>query len=446
MAKSKSKPTLQQLTERSSPHDALAERALLGSLILDSTYCDSIEIAAEDFYSREHQLLYGHIAAIHEQGTRVDTRLLVDRLKKFGDYERIGGAPYLAEIAQASPIATNAQFYAGIVRGHSRQRRYFHASLEFAADALNARDTAELDAAVDRHEQLLGEIDDTNAITADALTASIRQTSLTIVERSRAERSTCGLLTGIPSLDAIIGGLGPKQVVTVAARPGCGKTSFGGHLALAAADQGAGILFISLEMSAEELHLRSLANRTQINHFRAQQGMLTCDEQERMLAAGIELDSLPIVIDDRSTQTLEQIRRRAQRLQRQGSLGVIVIDYLQLIEAADYRQPRAEQVARVSRGLKRLAKLLAVPIVALAQLNRSADNARPQLSHLRESGAIEQDSDVVVFLHSDDPKSKRLSIIVAKNRSGPVGDIEVNWDRATNTFREPRSAWEFPAA
>ena len=332
------------------------------------------------------------------------------------------------------------------VRGHSRQRRYFHASLEFAADALNARDTAELDAAVDRHEQLLGEIDDTNAITADALTASIRQTSLTIVERSRAERSTCGLLTGIPSLDAIIGGLGPKQVVTVAARPGCGKTSFGGHLALAAADQGAGILFISLEMSAEELHLRSLANRTQINHFRAQQGMLTCDEQERMLAAGIELDSLPIVIDDRSTQTLEQIRRRAQRLQRQGSLGVIVIDYLQLIEAADYRQPRAEQVARVSRGLKRLAKLLAVPIVALAQLNRSADNARPQLSHLRESGAIEQDSDVVVFLHSDDPKSKRLSIIVAKNRSGPVGDIEVNWDRATNTFREPRSAWEFPAA
>ncbi len=303
--------TLEQMADRGLPHNAEAELALLGSLLLDSTYCDVVVIGADDFFSEARRTLFTHIMAIHDTGVRVDVALVRDRLKRFGDYESVVGADVLAKALTSAPVACHAAYYANIVRGLARQRLCIQEALDHALAVQKARDVGELDAELDRHEQVLANLDDAATSAVDVPAASIKQTAINIVERSRSDRPAGGLFTGLPNLDAILGGLSPKQVITIAARPGCGKTSFGEHLALVAAEQSAGVLFCSLEMSAVELHLRALANRTQVNAFRAQQGMLSGLEQDRMLDAGAELDVLPITIDDRPSQTLEQISRCA---------------------------------------------------------------------------------------------------------------------------------------
>ncbi len=442
-----------EILDRSPPKSEEAERGVLGSMLLDGEMCDEVilQLDAHEFYSPSHQKLYGHLVALHEDGFRTDdTTLLLERLRKAGDLEAVGGATGLYELIHSVPHAANAIHYAKIVQEKATLRVLLQSCQEILRECYDQfLDTRDL---LSRAEQRIFSILEEKGTTEVSRWEEVLQEAFArIDERLKQGSDLSGLRTGFTEFDRMTGGLHPAELVIVAGRPSMGKTALACNIAENVAfDQKVGTLFVSLEMSRNELAERMLCSYARVNAHKLRNGFLPAEGHAKLVEKASTISKSPLYIDDTPSRTLTEIAASARRLKRREGLGLIIIDYLQLIEPDNPRDPRQEQVAKIARRLKGLARSLEVPVCCLAQLNRQAETTkdnRPRLSHLRESGAIEQDADLVTFVHREEyyatneqereELAGKAELILAKQRNGPVGDVRLTFQAEFARFANP---------
>jgi replicative DNA helicase len=430
--------------DRTPPQDGRAEMAVLGSMVMDNACIDDVlmEVEGQDFYLPSRQIWFDSIARLHSEGRPCDAVSLCDAMTRWGAYDQAGGDESLCSIMSAVPHAAHAIHYARIVRQHAVARELIVAASEILRESYGRQHTAE--ELVELAESRLYAISEDRA-TADTVPvfAATEAAWVRIVDRDGGMYS--GLTTGLPDLDALTDGFQPGQLVVLAARPSLGKTAmalnFAEHVALTL---GKGVLIVSLEMAAIELGERFLAGRARVDGERLKDpGGLTAAERIRLGTARGEFGTAPIFIDDSPARNMVQVAANARRHRARHDIGLLIVDYIQLIEPEDARgRSRQEQVAQVSRRLKCLAKELNIPILALSQLNRLAEareDKRPRLADLRESGSIEQDADTVILLHRPEFYSAAdqpgvAEAIVAKNRSGSTGTVKTTFLKSIMRF------------
>ncbi len=432
------------------PNSVEAERAVLGSILLLPEVFDEVAllVRATDFYDDANRAIFEHLLAMHDGGQRIDLMLLVERLKKADAYETIGGAAYLAEIGRQVPTAAHAEYYARIVADKSVLRSLIHASIDMQQLAYDpTSETREILGKAE--ERLFGILEDRGAGQVTPISEVLQESLDRIDARMDHKHAFGGVETGFDDFDQLTGGLHKSELIVLAARPSMGKTALAMNIAEHATLRASvATLFVSLEMSAIELGDRLLCSVAGVNGNRLRNGTISRDEQQKLVMAASEISLAPLFIDDSPSRTMTEIAANARRLKRRENLGLVVIDYLQLIDPDNPRDPRQEQVSKISRRLKGLARELAVPVLCLAQLNRQVESShsnKPQLSHLRESGAIEQDADVVMFVHRDEyyqtneEDRERVrgeaDLLVRKQRNGPTGDVKLTWVHEFTRFR-----------
>jgi len=433
------------ILDRLPPQNLDAERGVLGSLLLDPTFCDDVLLVLrpDDFYADANQKLFRHIVEMHSDGLQIDVTLLVERLKTAGELEAVGGRAYLAEVAQSVGVAAHAVRYAEIVRDKATLRALIHASSEILRDAYEP--TLAPDELVGQAEQKVFTIHDNRSSDQVSNIHDILMETFDLIDHRMEHGGASGVPTGFVDLDNLTGGLHDSELVILASRPSMGKTAFATNIAEhVTIHENIPVLFVSLEMARHELAQRLLSSQGKIDGQKFRSGLMSKDEREKLVEASTKLSSAPLYIDDSPSRSISQIAACARRLKRREGLGVLVVDYLQLIQPDNPNDPRQEQVARMSRRLKALARELKIPVLCVAQLNRQVEVGtgkearRPRLSHLRESGAIEQDADVVMFVHREEyfhsrEKAEEMDIIgkgeimVAKQRNGPTGDVKLTW-------------------
>jgi replicative DNA helicase len=431
-------PVSSEILDRLPPHSLEAEKGVLGSILLDPNLADDVApiVKPEDFYADANAKLYAHLRAMHDEGGRIDATLLLERLRSAGDLESIGGAAYLAEILHATPVAAHAVHYAEIVRAKATLRALIHASTEILRNAYEPTlDPCEL---MSQAEETIFRVHDQR--TADQV-MPINDLLIEAFQRidARLQGEGVGVPTGFVDLDRLTGGLHDSEFVVLAARPSVGKTALATNIAeYVTIEAGVPTLFVSLEMARLELAQRMLSSQGRIDASKFRSGHLSKDDRSKLVEASAKLGKGPLFIDDTPSRTVAEIAACARRLKRKHKLGLVIIDYLQLIQPDDPGDPRQEQVAKMARRLKGLARELKIPVLCLAQLNRQADvpDHRPRLSQLRESGAIEQDADLVMFIWREwetveEAREKNLegivNLIVAKQRNGRTGDVKLAW-------------------
>lgn len=451
--------------DRQPPFNLEAEIGVLGSLMLMPDACDDIvnTLRPEDFYDEAHAKIFQHMMAMHNGGKKIDMLLLRERLINQDDYELVGGAAALAEIFTSVPNAAHVNYYANIVRNKATARNLITTCSDLLNDAfLPESDPQELLNNAEQKVFSLRESRQSNNLSS--VDEVLEQAMDRLDARVRGEAQTGTVETGFTDLDKMTGGLHASELVILAARPSMGKTAFAMNITENIVLQSRKpALFISLEMAAIELIERMLCSCSRVNGHRLRNGTLSAEDRKRLVKTAGELSTVPLFIDDSPTRNVSEIAGAARRIiRREGELGLIVIDYLQLIQPDSSNDPRQEQVAKMARRLKGLARELKTPILCLSQLNRQTetgrDGHRPKLSHLRESGAIEQDADVVMFVHREayykkgTPEEKEIEreavIIIEKQRNGPTGDVELNWERDFTRFenRAPERYSEFDSA
>lgn len=422
------------------PQDIDAEKSLLGALMLSDEVLPEIltMIGPQDFYEQRHQTIFKAMQNLYDRHQPVDLLTLTNELKTQKKLREIGGAPYLTELSNFTPSATHARTYADIIEKTSTRRRLIKAGNEIANRAYE--DDANADDLIGKAEKELFEVSDKivrsdyvpmNELLSDAFDR--------IEELHKNKGALRGLKTGFRDLDKKTAGLQKGDLIIVGARPAMGKTTFAQNLAYNIADiNKKGVLFFSMEMAASEIIDRMISDVSGVDNWKMRTGNLSDEEFSRIGEALGEMDQIPIYIDDASSMTVMELRNKARRAMHDHKIGVVIVDYLQLIAGSDrYRGNRVQEVTEISRGLKVLARELEVPVVALAQLSRSVtgrEDPRPVLSDLRESGSIEQDADLVVFLHrpdyykqhDDDYEETHITeLLIAKHRHGAVGKVEL---------------------
>ncbi|MDA7950726.1 MAG: replicative DNA helicase [Pirellulaceae bacterium] len=438
-----------EMLNRQPPCNLEAEMCVLGSILIMPTVCDDVALTlrTEDFYDEANASIYKAMLEMHETGRKIDPTLLVEQLRSAGTLDEIGGIPYLAKVGNIVPNAAHAIYYAQIVREKATYRSLIHASTDILKNAYD--ETQEAREALSMAEQRIFSILDRRGESNVSELSNVLHDALDRIDlRMKGSRSFSGVETGFYDLDQVLGGLQKSALVVLAARPAMGKTALAMNIAeYVAIEVQEPVLFISLEMGAMELIDRLLCSRTQVNGHRLRNGTISQEEQERLVAEASQISDAPLFVDDSPTRTVTEVAAAARRIRRRHKkLSLIVIDYLQLIEPDDSKIPRQEQVSRMTRRLKGLARELEVPILCLAQLNRQSEATNdniPKLSHLRESGAIEQDADVVMFVHREEYYHRgeeakqyegQAKIIIAKQRSGPIGDVELRWEKDHTRF------------
>ncbi|MDZ4819144.1 MAG: replicative DNA helicase [Planctomycetota bacterium] len=435
-------PVTSEILDRQPPRNLDAERGVLGSIMLLPDCCDDVALILRDtdFYDDANQKLYAHMLEMHASGQRIDTTLLVERLRNAGDLELIGGIAYLAEVARSVANAAHAVYYAEIVRNKSTLRQLILSSTEILRDSYD--ESVEPREMLSRAEEKIFAILENRGGSDVAIIRDIlHETMARIDARMKHDHVIGGIETGLTDFDAMTGGLHDGELIILAARPSMGKTALAMNIAEhATMEQQTTTLFCSLEMSSLELGDRLLCSSARINGHRLRNGTISNDDRRKLVEKAAEISSAPLFVDDKPGRTMTEIAAAARRLKRKNNLGLIVIDYLQLIEPDNPKDPRQEQVAKIARRLKGMARELKVPVLCLAQLNRQAEASRdnkPRLSHLRESGAIEQDADVVMFIHreeyyqtNEEDRARvagQAELILAKQRNGPTGDVKLQW-------------------
>lgn len=438
--------------ERSLPQNVEMERAILGSLLLDPTMLDEIQqiLREDDFYLDAHQTLYHEFLAIHNSGKMLDSHTLIEFLERDEAMERVGGMPYLAEVVHSVAIAAHAPAYAEVIRDKARLRKLIQASTAIIQKAYEP--DSDVNALVSEAEELIFSVHDerSNDSVMDMmgiLTEVWQKVNL------YKEGGAVGIPTGFADLDKMTGGLHDNELIIIAARPSMGKSAFAANIAdYVSMEVGKYVLFVSLEMSHAELGLRLLCGRAGVDSQRVRQGRLSVVETHRLQEATSKLMEARLNIDDSPSRTVSDIAALARRYKRKDQLDMIMVDYLQFIKDDGTTTNRQEQVAKISRRLKELARELHVPVVCLAQLNRQTEEGsgdhRPKMSNLRESGSIEQDADVVMFIHREEyyyqGKPEKIEekglagqaeVIVAKQRNGPTGIVKLQWEASLTQFR-----------
>lgn len=424
------------------PHSFEAEQAVLGGLLLDNQAWDRVveRVQEKDFYRHDHQLLFRAIAELARTNSPFDLVTVGEILKTLNELENAGGEFYLFELAKNTPSAANITAYADIVRDRSILRQLISVGGELADSAFNpdGRNTTELLDEAERKVFSIGE--QMSRGTGPVPIADLLTTAVAKVEHLfHSPDAVTGLSSGFTDLDEMTSGLQPADLIIVAGRPSMGKTSFAMNIAESAAVKSRQpVLIFSMEMPGDSLATRMLSSLGRIDQHKVRTGRLQDQDWHRLASTMALMSDTPMFIDDTPSLSPMELRARARRLAKQfnGQLGLIVIDYLQLMQVPGLRDNRVGEISEISRSIKALAKELSVPIIALSQLNRSLEqrtDKRPVMSDLRESGAIEQDADLIVFIyrdevyHDDSRDKGSAEIIIAKHRNGPIGKVRLTF-------------------
>lgn len=432
--------------DRVPPQNLEAEQAVLGAILLEpeALIAAMERLRSEDFYSVAHQRIFDAIVALNEDNKPFDLITLTARLQDQGELEEVGGVSYLAKLSSAVPTAANVEYYAQIVEEKSMLRRLIRAATQIVSSGYaEGDDVGEL---LSEAEQRIMELSNRRAAHGFV---SIRDVLMEVFERVEHLYNHRGGVTGIPSgfpdLDKMTSGFQRSDLIIVAARPSVGKTAFALNVAQnVAVRAGETVAIFSLEMSAAQLVQRMICAEANVDAGRMRNGELIGDDWEKLSMAIGTLSEAQIFIDDTPGITVADIRAKCRRLKKEKGLGMIMIDYLQLISGRGKPgENRQQEVSEISRTLKQIARELEVPVVALSQLSRGVEqrqDKRPMMSDLRESGSIEQDADIVSFLYRDDyydketEKKNIIEIIIAKQRNGPVGTVELVFLKQFNKF------------
>ena len=433
-----------ELLARQLPQSLEAEQAVIGAMLIDpACVAEVIELLRpEDFYAEEHQRIFETIYSMFNSARKIDPVTVLDQLKAQGYYDDAGGRAYLMQLMEVTPTSANVKEYAAIVRDKSMLRAIATAAGEIQTMAFSgAGSAAEI---AELAEQKIYAVRQGREIKGLApIKSIIMDLYAQLDERSRSDSDIPGLTTGFRDLDVALTGLNQSDLILVAARPGMGKTAFALNIALNAAKaSGKAVAVFQLEMSKDQLAARFLASEALLDSQKLKTGNLNQDDWIKIARATSVLAKTHLFVDDNPAITVAEIKAKCRRLG--DSLGLIVIDYIQLMQTGGRRsENRVQEVAEISRGLKIMAKELNVPVVCLSQLSRAAEqraDKRPMLSDLRESGAIEQDADIVMFIYRDDyydaeSDDKNVAeIILAKNRHGATGTVELQWIGQYTTF------------
>jgi len=430
--------------EKVPPHNLDAEESVLGSMMLSpDAIADSSEIVVpDDFYRQANRKVYEALIALYARGEPVDAITAVEELRRRGELESVGGALYIQELVEGVPTPASAAHYARIVADHALLRRLIRVAAEVMErayavpdDPRRAADEAEaLMYGVSRHHEKEEVV---------PVRSLVDQAMLDLENIQTRESAYAGTPTGFRDLDMLLSGLQAGNLIVVAARPGVGKSSFVTNLARnVAVDSRVGVAMFSLEMSRWEIGMRLLCGDARVPWDRVRGGRVGGDDWSRIVEAAEGLHDAPLYIVDAGNVTIVDIRAKARRLKQSSDLGLVIVDYLQLMSHHGRVENRQQEVAEISRSLKLLAKELEIPVIAVSQLNRQVEgrsDKRPQLSDLRESGAIEQDSDIVMFIHRDDSEEPErrgtADIIVAKHRNGPTDVVKLTFLPNLTQFR-----------
>jgi replicative DNA helicase len=421
--------------ERTPPHDIAAEQCVLGGMMLSKDAISDVldVIKATDHYRPAHQVVHETILDLYGRGEPADAITVAAELTKRGDIAKVGGAPYLHTLIASVPTAANAGYYARIVRERAILRRLVEVGTRIVQ--LGYAGDADADELVDRAQAEVYGVTE-RRVTDDYLPLSeILNEALVEIEAIENRSTMTGVPTGFADLDHLTNGLHAGQMIVIAARPALGKSTLALDLARAASiKHGLASVIFSLEMSRNEITMRLLSAEARISLQAMRTGKMNPDDWSRLARRMGEIAPAPMFIDDSPNMSMMEIRAKCRRLKQQHNLRLVIVDYLQLMTASKRVDNRQQEVSELSRSLKLLAKELDVPVIAVAQLNRSAEqrsDKRPMLADLRESGAIEQDADVVILLHREDayepesPRAGEADFIVAKHRNGPTTTVTV---------------------
>ncbi len=417
------------------PQNTEAEQSLLGALLIDKDAIVEIAelIKPEDFYKTEqHGSIYAAILELFEKREPIDLVTVTEKLKQKNWLDRVGGSAYLTELVNMVPTAAHIQSYCQIIKEHSLRRSLISQSTRFIEMAYN--EGVDIRDVIEESEQSIFAISQAH-IKRDfiQLKDALAQSFDRLDELTKSSGKLRGIPTGFKDLDNKLAGLQESNLIIFAARPGVGKTSFALNVAQhVAVNARLPVGIFSLEMSQEELVDRIIVTQADIDAWKLKTGRLDDKDFERISHAYGQLDEAPLFIDDTPGASLSEIRTKARRLQAEHGLKLVVVDYLQLIHGRNLEN-RVQEVSEISQGLKNLARELKVPVFAISQLNRSVEargTKKPQLADLRESGAIEQDADVVMFIYQEDPeKPDLIKLDIQKHRNGPIGEIELVFRR-----------------
>lgn len=440
------------LLHRIPPQSIEAEESLLSAILIDNNVLlDIVEILTpDDFYRTAHKKIFSAITDLFAHSEPVDLVTLANSLKERGELEEIGGATYLAKIVDSVPLAVNPVHYSKIIRDKASLRRL----IEKATVIINRcfEDRGNVDEVIDFAEKAIFDISEEKTKQSFFQLQRLIDSNIdTLEERQGSNDLFTGIPTGYSRIDTMTAGLQKSDLIILAARPSMGKTAFALNIARnVAVDAKVPVAIFSLEMSKEQLSMRLLTSEARIDSSRVRGGFLTPDDWERLTYSAGVLSEAPIYIDDSADITAMEIRAKARRLKMENNLGLIIIDYLQLMKGSASLDRRDLEIAEISRSLKGLAKELDVPVIALSQLNRMLEqrsDKRPVLSDLRESGALEQDADIVAFIYRDEvynkdennPNKGKAEIIIAKHRNGPVGVATLTFLGAYTRFEDMAS-------
>ncbi len=424
------------------PQSVEAEQAVLGGLLLDNSTWDAIadRLSAEDFYRRDHRLIFAAIAELSERSEPSDAVTLAEYLAAKGLAEETGGLAYLAGLARDTPTAANVRAYADIVRERSLLRQLIRVSGEVAASAYDSegRSAAELVSEAERRVLEIAELGRRSGPGFVPLQDVLGDAIDRLDELQANQGRPTGVSTGYHDLDRMTAGLQPGDLVIVAGRPSMGKTTLALNIAEnAAIGAGTPVAVFSMEMSRDQLAMRMISSLGRVDQSHLRTGNFGDEDWARINGAIAQMKTAPVFIDDSGALTPTEVRARARRLKREkGGLGLIVVDYLQLMQVPGTKENRATEISEISRSLKALAKELRLPVVALSQLNRSVEqrtDKKPVMSDLRESGAIEQDADLIMLIYREEvyepetPRKGIADIIIAKQRNGPTGEVHLTF-------------------
>lgn len=436
------------------PQDREAERAILGAILLDSKVLPIVvgTITPEDFFHHGHRLLFYCFLEMAKKNLPIDLLTVTDELGKEGELEAVGGIPYVSQLMDGVPHISNVEFYGKTVKEKSSLRALIHAASAMQQQALEASDDATeiLDRAKHSIDTLAQEQTRTGLMSIEKIVGGSYERISRIFE---SEQHVTGLTTGYSTLDAMTAGLQPSEFIVLAARPSVGKTAFSLNIAEnVAVRKNLPVAIFSLEMSKESLLLRLIASYGRVDGHKFRTGHLTAEDRSKVTRSLSQLAQLPIWIDDSSSGSIQEVAAKAQRLKQESGLSLVIVDYIQLLSSAGKRSAnRQEEVRDISRALKGMAKDLQIPIIGLSQLTRAPEqeNRKPQLADLRSSGGIEEDADVVLFIHrpnfykktedlGEDAATKRAEtdLIIAKQRNGPISDIKFIFQESITRFEE----------
>jgi replicative DNA helicase len=432
------------------PQSLEAEDSILSAILIDNeTLLDVVEILSpEDFYKTSHNKIFGAITELFSRNEPIDLVTLTNLLKEHNQLETVGGAAYLAGLVDSVPVAANAEHYAKIIHDKACLRRLIEQSNAIVKKCFE--DRGNVDDVLDFAETAIFEISENKIKPAFYPLGKVIESNIdTLEERQGNKALITGVPTGFALLDKMTAGLQPSDLLIIAGRPSMGKTSLALNIARnATLDSNVSTAFFSLEMSKEQLSMRLLCSEARIDSSRLRSGFFSREDWVKITDAAGVLSEAPLYIDDSPDVTTMTIRAKSRRLKMENDLGLIFIDYLQLMRGHANTERRDLEISEISRSLKALAKELSLPVIALSQLNRKLEersDKRPQLSDLRESGALEQDADLVAFIYRDEvynkdennPNRGKAELIVAKQRNGPVGTVPLTFLNSYTRFENP---------